>query len=265
VIGHRAVRAYLERTLPTATLLYGPPSIGKWTLARHLADHHHVHNVDRWCVEHGLNIETVRLLTHYAARAPHGSFKLVLARLDGSNTKALNAMLKTLEEPPPRVKFLFTTAARTLPTISSRCVTFELGMLTATELETLYLTQGYPQGKARRAAAYARGQVDRGYAAESADAHRNQVISLAKAITAGDRDQFTAAFAHWDGRSSELLSTLFTECLTHRWSTFSAADAAGLDTDRRRLWQMVAALMRVRAARPRLGVRAAMEPFLVRR
>lgn len=265
MIGHHGARAYLERALPTATLLVGPPSVGKWTLATHLANHHHVHKVDQWRVEHGMNIETVRLITHYAARAPQGAFKLVIARLDDASRQALNAMLKTLEEPPPKVRFLFTSATKVIPTISSRCINFELGMLSTPELERLYLDQGYTGSKARRAAVFARGQVDRGYSAESTDQHRIQVITLVRAITAGDHEQFAAAFATWDARNSELLSTLFTECLTRRWLTFSEADAAGIADDRRRLWQMVAAMMRVQAARPRLGVRAALEPFLVHR
>ncbi len=43
-------------------------------------------------------------------------------------TQAWNALLKTLEEPPPHVKFLFATteAHKVLPTIASRCQRFDL-------------------------------------------------------------------------------------------------------------------------------------------
>lgn len=262
MIGHDTARAYLERELPSATLLHGPPSIGKWTLARHLAEHHQVASIDRWEVPHGLTIDTVRLVTAYAARAPHGRFRLIVARLDSSSRPALNALLKTLEEPPPRVKFLLTSAGHTLPTVASRCTVFELGGLSTGELETLYRDQGYPVNKAQRAARYARGSVHRGYGMESADNHRNQVISLAKSLATGDRDLFTAVFAAWEIPSTDMLTTFFTECLTHRWITFTEADTFGLHHDRPRLWRMVSAITRLPAARPRLGVRAALEPFL---
>lgn len=265
MIGHTMARAYLERELPPSVLLYGPPSIGKWTLANHLADHHQVHALDRWLVEHNLTVSTARLITTFATRAPQGQFKLIIARLDDATRAGLNAMLKTLEEPTPTVKFIFTAHGKPLATIASRCTVFELGTLSPPELEHLYRSRGMPGTKARRAAVFARGSVTRGYDAEQADAHRAQVLTLVRALTTGDRDQFHAVFNGWDGRSSELLHALFTEALTGRWSTFKEADAAGLNHDRRRLWHMVIACMRVRDVRPRLGVRAALEPFLTTR
>lgn len=262
MIGHTTARYVLERELPPATLLHGPHSVGKWTLAMHLAEHHQVAKIDRWEVPHGLTVDTVRLVSSYAARAPFGEFKLIVARLDDSNRKALNALLKTLEEPPPRVKFLLISNDTALPTIASRCLVFELGLLTTDELHNLYLEQGLPAHKAQRAAAFARGQVDRGYQAEKVDGHRNQVVTLAKALATRDRDLFAASFSSWDHRSTDLLTTFFTECLTHRWTTFAEADTFGLHHDRTRLWRMVSAIARLPTARPRLGVRAALEPFL---
>src|SRR5690606_38619882 len=51
-------------------------------------------------------------------------------------TAAFNALLKTLEEPPPHVKFIFaTTEIRKLPvTVLSRCQRFDLRRI---EIETL--------------------------------------------------------------------------------------------------------------------------------
>ena len=50
---------------------------------------------------------------------------------------AFNALLKTLEEPPPHVKFVFaTTEIRKVPvTVLSRCMRFDLRRVTAAELE----------------------------------------------------------------------------------------------------------------------------------
>lgn len=264
MIGHQAARAYLERRLPLATLLVGPVSVGKWTLATHLIRHHQVKPLDRWEVPHGLTIDTVRLICAYAARAPQGPFKLIVARLDSSSHQALNALLKTLEEPPPQVRFLLTSSAQTLPTIASRCTVFELGLLPPADLEHIYRAQGYAVGKARTVAHYARGQVTRGYDYESAGPVKSQILTLAKALAERDRDLFATVFAAWDGRCAQTLSTFFTECLTHRWSVFSESETCGLHHDRGRLWAMAAAVGRLPAARPRLGVRVALEPFLTR-
>jgi replication-associated recombination protein RarA len=264
VIGHDTARRYLETHLPPATLLHGPASVGKWTLALHLADHHQVAVIDRWLVEYGFSIDTVRLVTAYAARRPHGPFKLIVARLDDSSKPALNALLKTLEEPPPRVRFILLSTKKTLPTVASRCTTFELGLLSGGELQSVYQGQGLATGQAEKAARHARGQVARGYAADTATNHHHQVVNLAKALATGDRDLFTAVFATWDGANTDLLTTLFTECLTHRWTVFAEADTFGLHRDRTRLWRMVSAITRLPQARPRLGIRAALEPFLSR-
>lgn len=131
MIGHDTARRYLETQLPPATLLRGPRSVGKWTLALHLAEHHQIAPIDRWMVEYGFTIETARLVTAYAARAPYGKFKLIVARLDQSTKPALNALLKTLEEPPPRTLFvLLTTEERKIPgTVSSRCIPFHFKKL----------------------------------------------------------------------------------------------------------------------------------------
>lgn len=264
MIGHDRARRALETALPQATLLYGPPSIGKWTLAVHLADHHHVHVLDRWLVDHGLSISTARLITHFAGRAPQGHFKLVIARLDDASRPALNALLKTIEEPPPRVRFLFTAATKPQATVASRCHVYELGELSIPELEAIYEQAGVPRLKRRRAAEYARGNVKRGFDAERADAHRAQVIALIKAVAVGDHDQFAACFTTWDARHSELLNTLLTEALTRQWHTFTEADTAGLHEHRRTLWRMTVAVVRVKDVRPKLGIRAVLEPFLRR-
>ncbi|MGE4313408.1 MAG: DNA polymerase III subunit gamma/tau [Pseudobdellovibrionaceae bacterium] len=56
------------------------------------------------------------------------------------STSAFNALLKTLEEPPPHVKFIFaTTEIRKVPiTILSRCQRFDLRRVSVDELATHY-------------------------------------------------------------------------------------------------------------------------------
>lgn len=256
---------FLEQALPVATLLFGPASIGKWTLAEHLVSHHRIDTIDCWRIQRGFTVDIARAVTHFAARAPYGRYKVILARLDGASPQALNAILKTLEEPPPTVKFIFTTASTTLPTVASRCVTFQLGLLSDDQLIQLYLDQGFTRTRAVKAAAYARGQVKRGYEADADRNHTDQVRALIKAITSGDREGFSSCFAKWDQHTSELLTTFLTECLKRNFVVFTEADTCGLVDNRTQLWHMVQALGSYQNARPRLGVRAALEPFLIRR
>ena len=75
-------------------------------------------------------VENIRDLRESAAYAPNrGPFKVYLIdEVHMLSTGAFNALLKTLEEPPPHVKFIFaTTEAQKVPaTITSRCQRFDL-------------------------------------------------------------------------------------------------------------------------------------------
>jgi len=75
-------------------------------------------------------VEQIRDLRETARFAPASSkFKLyIIDEVHMLSTAAFNALLKTLEEPPAHVKFLFATTdpEKVLPTILSRCQRFDL-------------------------------------------------------------------------------------------------------------------------------------------
>lgn len=77
-----------------------------------------------------LKVEQVRELQHTLALAPYQSrYRLaLLLRFEEAHQSAANALLKTLEEPPPRVIMLLTAASveSLLPTIVSRCEVLSL-------------------------------------------------------------------------------------------------------------------------------------------
>ena len=84
------------------------------------------------------SVESIRTLRENAAYAPaRGPYKVYLIdEVHMLSTAAFNALLKTLEEPPDHVKFLFaTTEAQKVPaTILSRCQRFDLRRLTAEQI-----------------------------------------------------------------------------------------------------------------------------------
>ncbi len=75
-------------------------------------------------------VEQVRELRENVRFAPtRGKFKLyIIDEVHMLTTAAFNALLKTLEEPPEHVKFIFATTdvQKVLPTILSRCQRFDL-------------------------------------------------------------------------------------------------------------------------------------------
>ncbi|MBI0535022.1 DNA polymerase III subunit delta' [Roseomonas sp. KE2513] len=82
-----------------------------------------------------IRVEEVRELTRFLAMTPaEGGWRVVVIEtLEAMNEAAQNALLKTLEEPPPRAVLVLTTSApdRLLPTIRSRVRRLDLFPLEA--------------------------------------------------------------------------------------------------------------------------------------
>jgi len=81
------------------------------------------------------SVEDVRQLRENVRYAPaKGRYKIYLIdEVHMLSSAAFNALLKTLEEPPPHVKFIFATTEpqKVLPTILSRCQRFDLHRIPA--------------------------------------------------------------------------------------------------------------------------------------
>jgi DNA polymerase-3 subunit gamma/tau len=81
------------------------------------------------------SVEDVRQLRENVRYAPaKGRYKIYLIdEVHMLSQAAFNALLKTLEEPPPHVKFIFATTEpqKVLPTILSRCQRFDLHRIPA--------------------------------------------------------------------------------------------------------------------------------------
>jgi DNA polymerase-3 subunit gamma/tau len=114
--------------------------------------------------------DTRELLDNVQYAPTRGRFKVYLIdEVHMLSTHSFNALLKTLEEPPPHVKFLFaTTDPQKLPvTVLSRCLQFNLKKLTALQIQA---------------------QLERICAAEDIAAEAGGLRSLARAADGSMRD-----------------------------------------------------------------------------
>jgi DNA polymerase-3 subunit gamma/tau len=97
-------------------------------------------------------VEQVRQLRETCVYAPASSkFKIyIIDEVHMLSTAAFNALLKTLEEPPEHVKFMFATTdpEKVLPTILSRCQRFDLRRIPVS-LISKHLTQIAKQEKVK--------------------------------------------------------------------------------------------------------------------
>src|SRR4051794_1614985 len=127
-----------------------------------------------------------------AARAPIEGERKVLVlfeaeRLKGNQNESANAMLKTLEEPPPRTVVVLVTGAPDdlIPTIRSRCQRVDLDPVPFAALEAALVAEGCTAETARLAGRLGGGNLARARA-------------LAGPL-AGLRAEFAAAPSRVDG------------------------------------------------------------------
>lgn len=264
VVGHTAVRRALEADLPPVTLLRGPRSVGKTTLALYLAGYHRVLPGDLRQIDGTLLVDDVREIRRWSTRAGLGPHKIVIACLDGASLPAQHALLKLLEEPPPTVRFLLTSATPILATIASRCRVYPLGRLTAEEIAEILRRQGVPAGRAAAGASRADGRVDLALSRHQPDAARTTVLALVAAVAARDAQLLDEALTGADDAVRDGLEEWVCEAITRRFVAYTEAEMCDLHRDQALVRRILLALSQVRAARPRLGIRAALLPFVTR-
>lgn len=108
--------------------------------------------------------EVRRTISFFGSTSSYGGWRVcIVDAADDMNASAANALLKVLEEPPPRCLFFVLAHApgRLLPTIKSRCRRLDLTPLTPDEIAAGLAVLGRDGEGAGRAAALADGSLRR--------------------------------------------------------------------------------------------------------
>lgn len=194
IVGHRHLTSLLSRavsrgTVPPTLLLAGPAGVGKWRVARALAEalncqapvegdacgtcracdriarDMHVDVLALVADDTGkIKVEDVRLVLEKCGYRPfEGQRRVVLIRdADALLESAQNALLKSLEEPPPATVFVMTSASpdALLRTVRSRTMRLTFGRLPVDDIvRILVRDHAMADTDARRVAMLADGSL----------------------------------------------------------------------------------------------------------
>lgn len=145
----------------------------------------------------------------------------VMAPADAANERAQNALLKTLEEPPPATTFLLVTSAPDvlLPTVRSRCQRVNLRPLPDDAIAAQLVKAGVPEGEARERAAAAHGSLGRALQLTHAQIEEDRALRAAveSALSAADeRDALDLAERFGERESAEELVYLIRDFVRDR-------------------------------------------------
>ncbi|WP_176082457.1 DNA polymerase III subunit gamma/tau [Martelella sp. HB161492] len=145
-VGKTTTARILARGLNYKTATIDRPTIELSELGEHcqaIMDGRHVDVIEMDAASH-TGIDDIReIIDQVRYRPSIARYKVyIIDEVHMLSTQAFNGLLKTLEEPPEHVKFIFaTTEIRKVPiTVLSRCQRFDLRRIPAADLVRLYTT-----------------------------------------------------------------------------------------------------------------------------
>ncbi|MBZ9821963.1 DNA polymerase III subunit gamma/tau [Mesorhizobium sp. CA4] len=281
-VGKTTTARILARALNYKTATVDQPSVDLSIPGEHcqaIMEGRHVDVIEMDAASH-TGIDDIRDIIDRVRYAPVSArYKVyIIDEVHMLSTQAFNGLLKTLEEPPPHVKFIFaTTEIRKVPiTVLSRCQRFDLRRIDAGALvghlasiaakegisvddEALAMIARAAEGSARDSLSILDQAIAHGSGTVSADAvramlglaDRARIIDLFEHVMKGDVAAALAEFrAQYDTGAdpAAVLTDLaeFNHLVTRLRFVPAAADDASLSEDERRRGAEFASTLSVR-------------------
>lgn len=269
-VGKTTTARILARALNYKTPTVDQPSVDLAILGEHcqaIMEGRHVDVIEMDAASH-TGIDDIRDIIERVRYAPVSArYKVyIIDEVHMLSTQAFNGLLKTLEEPPPHVKFIFaTTEIRKVPiTVLSRCQRFDLRRIDAGALvahlssiagkegisvddDALAMIARAAEGSARDSLSILDQAIAHGGGAVSAEAvramlglaDRARIVDLFEHVMKGDVAAALAEFRNQYDTGADPAAVLtdlaeFNHLVTRLRFVPTAADDASLSEDERR-------------------------------
>lgn len=255
VIGHPSVEARLKRSLPPVSLLVGPESVGKTTLAFEAIRSHGFRDDDVYRFKK-LTVSSAKLISESSIQAPRGLMKVYVVFLDGASVNSMNVLLKALEEAPVTTRFILICTELPSQTITSRAEVFRFALLSVSDVEHILLAKGINPTVSKNAAMASSGQVRNALrCVNGATDAKMGVLAVIGALMSRDEETLNAQASRWTDDHTHLLTTLGYELITKQWRSFDPAEVEGVSSK--------LALRILEAVRPRIRGRLTVNASLM--
>lgn len=260
--GHAIARQRLAEAPPGSLLLEGPSGIGKHLLAT-IAAYHHAAVVDVLTFR-PTRMDDVRQLTDWLRTgAVGGKGKAAALDLDGSVPAVAQALLKTLEEPPPNTWLLLSCSGSVPATVASRVTTVHCHPLTGWEVTQVLTALGIFGDDVSRLERLAGGRPGFALQYREAVANRAKVLQLIQAVARRDWSLVARVLGtKWDTSHAVALQLWLADVLNGTTHAYAPGEKAGLDTTVPRPQLVAAAEALAMDVPPSLGVSLATRKIL---
>ena len=226
LIGFESLLRTLSEHLPSVVLFTGPAGIGKKKLCRELAARHT--KIKPLVYKDGMTAGEARELRMLIGRKTPGLWP-VLINLDGVSEQTGNILLKTLEEPPAKVRFLLWASEPVLPTILSRAMVYPCAPLSTDEVRrVLSDVLGWAPVRAEIASKVSGGSVGTALARMEKEPKRQVVINFLRCVGERETDRIPGYMSQFDSDHMQILGIWAAESMTGVWSWFTPGDVPGM-------------------------------------